>query len=140
MRSGAMRSGGSGSCKGLECLRVSSAQPLKAPMKAEAPARVRKCRRAMDEVISRTLFRTIFQKTFHVAIRFARPIRPCTSRFVSHKEQRRTAMARMVVIYRKPADVKAFERHYFETHIPLAKKIPGLRKYEVSRGPIAVLA
>ena len=49
-------------------------------------------------------------------------------------------MARMVVIYKKPADVKAFERHYFETHIPLAKKIPGVRKYEVSRGPVTVLA
>jgi uncharacterized protein (TIGR02118 family) len=46
----------------------------------------------------------------------------------------------MVVIYKKPADVKAFEKHYFETHIPLAKKIPGLRKYEISRGPITVLA
>jgi len=49
-------------------------------------------------------------------------------------------MARMVVIYKTPADVKAFEKHYFETHIPLAKKMPGLRKYEVSRGPITVLA
>ena len=49
-------------------------------------------------------------------------------------------MAGMVVIYRRPADVKAFEKHYFETHIPLAKKIPGLRKYEVSRGPITVVA
>lgn len=49
-------------------------------------------------------------------------------------------MARMVVIYKKPADVKAFEKHYFETHIPLAKKIPGLRKYEISQGPITVLA
>ena len=49
-------------------------------------------------------------------------------------------MARMVVVYRKPADVDAFERHYFETHIPLVKKIPGFRKYEISRGPVAVLA
>jgi uncharacterized protein (TIGR02118 family) len=49
-------------------------------------------------------------------------------------------MARMVVIYKKPADVKAFEKHYFETHIPLAKKIPGLRKYEISHGPITVVA
>jgi uncharacterized protein (TIGR02118 family) len=48
-------------------------------------------------------------------------------------------MARMVVIYKKPDDVKAFEKHYFETHIPLAKKIPGLRKYEISRGPVTVL-
>ena len=45
-------------------------------------------------------------------------------------------MARMVVIYKMPKDVKAFERHYFEKHVPLAKKLPGLRKYEVSHGPI----
>ena len=46
-------------------------------------------------------------------------------------------MARMVVIYRTPKDVEAFDRHYFQIHVPLAKKIPGLRKYEVSHGPIA---
>lgn len=45
-------------------------------------------------------------------------------------------MARMVVIYRTSEDVEAFNRHYFETHVPLAKKIPGLRKYEVSDGPV----
>ena len=47
-------------------------------------------------------------------------------------------MARMVVIYPTPKDVEAFDRHYFEIHVPLAKKIPGLRKYEVSQGPIAM--
>ncbi|KUM27413.1 hypothetical protein AU467_17225 [Mesorhizobium loti] len=46
-------------------------------------------------------------------------------------------MARMVVIYPTPKDVEAFDRHYFGIHVPLAKKIPGLRKYEVSDGPIA---
>src|ERR1700721_247909 len=46
-------------------------------------------------------------------------------------------MARMGVIYRTPKDAEAFDRHYFEIHVPLAKKIPGLRKYEVSDGPIA---
>lgn len=45
-------------------------------------------------------------------------------------------MARMIVIYKKPDDVAAFERHYFETHVPLAKQLPGLRRYEVSTGPI----
>jgi len=45
-------------------------------------------------------------------------------------------MAKMVVIYQKPDDVAAFERHYFETHIPMAKRLPGIRKYEVSYGPI----
>jgi uncharacterized protein (TIGR02118 family) len=49
-------------------------------------------------------------------------------------------MARMLVIYQKPRDATAFDKHYFETHIPLAKKLPGIRKYEVSRGPIAALA
>jgi len=46
-------------------------------------------------------------------------------------------MARMVVIYPTPKNVEEFDRHYFEVHVPLAKLIPGLRKYEVSDGPIA---
>lgn len=45
-------------------------------------------------------------------------------------------MARMVVIYKTPKDPAAFDRHYFDVHVPLAKKLPGMRKYEVSRGPI----
>lgn len=45
-------------------------------------------------------------------------------------------MARMVVIYKTPPDPKAFDQHYFDVHIPLAKKLPGLRRYDVSRGPI----
>lgn len=49
-------------------------------------------------------------------------------------------MARMVVIYRRPKDVAAFDRHYFEVHVPLAKRLPGLRKYEVSAGAITALA
>lgn len=49
-------------------------------------------------------------------------------------------MAGLVAIYKKPADVEAFEKHYFETHIPLAKKMPGFWKYEVSSGPISALA
>jgi uncharacterized protein (TIGR02118 family) len=48
-------------------------------------------------------------------------------------------MAQMVVIYSTPKDPAAFDKHYFETHVPLAKKIAGLRKYEVSRGPVATL-
>ncbi|WFP75805.1 EthD family reductase [Mesorhizobium sp. WSM4906] len=45
-------------------------------------------------------------------------------------------MALMVVIYPTPKDVQAFDRHYFEIHVPLAKKLPGLRRYEVSDGPV----
>jgi len=46
-------------------------------------------------------------------------------------------MARMLVIYRTPKNIEDFDRHYFRIHVPLAKKIPGLRKYEISDGPIA---
>jgi uncharacterized protein (TIGR02118 family) len=49
-------------------------------------------------------------------------------------------MARLVVMYRTPKDAGAFDKYYRETHIPIAKKIPGLRKYEVSRGPVATPA
>ncbi len=49
-------------------------------------------------------------------------------------------MAGMIAIYRTPVDQEAFDSHYFGTHIPLAKKMPGLLKYEVSQGPIKTLA
>lgn len=42
----------------------------------------------------------------------------------------------MVLVYREPKDVEAFNRHYYATHVPLAKRLPGLRRYEVSEGPI----
>jgi uncharacterized protein (TIGR02118 family) len=45
-------------------------------------------------------------------------------------------MARVIVMYKTPKDAGAFDRHYFQKHIPLAKKIPGLGKYEVSQGPV----
>ena len=49
-------------------------------------------------------------------------------------------MAKLVVMYRTPTDVAAFDKYYFENHVPIAKKIPGLKKYEVSRGPVATPA
>ncbi len=49
-------------------------------------------------------------------------------------------MARLVVMYKTPRDAAAFDRHYFDRHVPLAKKIPGLRKYEVNNGPVATPA
>ena len=46
-------------------------------------------------------------------------------------------MSKMLMIYRKPADPAAFDNHYFFfKHVPLAKQLPGLLKYQVSRGPI----
>lgn len=45
-------------------------------------------------------------------------------------------MARMLAIYQKPADPAAFDQHYFDVHVPLAKQLPGLRRYETSTGAI----
>jgi uncharacterized protein (TIGR02118 family) len=41
-------------------------------------------------------------------------------------------MAKLIAMYKKPADTAAFDSYYFSTHVPLAKKIEGLRRYEVS--------
>lgn len=49
-------------------------------------------------------------------------------------------MARMVVIYRTPKNPVAFNEHYFNVHVPLAKKLPGLTKYETSKGPVIGMA
>jgi uncharacterized protein (TIGR02118 family) len=49
-------------------------------------------------------------------------------------------MAQVVVMYKTPKDTAAFDKHYADIHIPLAKKIPGLKKYELSQGPVATPA
>ena len=49
-------------------------------------------------------------------------------------------MATLLVLYKKPADPAAFDRYYVETHIPLAKKVPGLRSYRVSKGAVVAAA
>jgi uncharacterized protein (TIGR02118 family) len=49
-------------------------------------------------------------------------------------------MAEVVVMYKTPKDSAAFDKHYSEKHIPIAKKIPGLRKYAISQGPVATPA
>ena len=42
-------------------------------------------------------------------------------------------MVKLVALYKKAADVAAFDKYYNETHAPLAKKMPGLRRMEVCR-------
>lgn len=44
-------------------------------------------------------------------------------------------MVRFLVIYEMPPDTDAFDRHYREVHIPLAKQLPGLLRYTVGRNP-----
>lgn len=43
----------------------------------------------------------------------------------------------MTAIYKTPKDKEFFEKHYFDVHVPLAKQLPGLIKYEINDGPIA---
>jgi uncharacterized protein (TIGR02118 family) len=45
-------------------------------------------------------------------------------------------MARLIAIYKTPKDKAAFDKYYFETHVPIARKIPGLKKFEVNQGAV----
>ncbi len=45
-------------------------------------------------------------------------------------------MAKVLVLYKTPKSAEAFDKHYADVHIPLAKKIPGMKAYDVSRGPV----
>ena len=45
-------------------------------------------------------------------------------------------MAKLIAMYRKPTNVAEFDRYYHATHVPIVRKVPGLRSYEISRGPI----
>jgi uncharacterized protein (TIGR02118 family) len=45
-------------------------------------------------------------------------------------------MAKLIAMYKMPKDATAFDAYYFKTHVPLAKTMPGLRRYEVSKGPV----
>jgi len=47
-------------------------------------------------------------------------------------------MAKVYALYKRPADPAAFDRYYYATHVPIAKKIPGLRHYEVTSGNVSV--
>lgn len=49
-----------------------------------------------------------------------------------------TTGARFLVLWRAPRDPVAFERHYREVHAPLARRLPGLRRYTFSRNAAAL--
>jgi len=42
-------------------------------------------------------------------------------------------MIKMTAFYKRPADIEAFEKHYWETHVPLNNKMPGLLKTTFTR-------
>lgn len=45
-------------------------------------------------------------------------------------------MAKLITTYQQPNDAAAFDDHYFNQHVPLAKTIPGVRSFEVSSGDV----
>jgi uncharacterized protein (TIGR02118 family) len=45
--------------------------------------------------------------------------------------------AHLIALYHQPADTAAFDSYYAGTHVPLAKKVPGLRSYTVSKGRVS---
>lgn len=45
-------------------------------------------------------------------------------------------MAKLLALYKHPADKDAFDQHYVSVHAPLAKKMPGLKSFEVSDGSV----
>lgn len=40
---------------------------------------------------------------------------------------------KVIALYRQPDDPEAFDKAYFETHIPLIKKVPGLQSVEANK-------
>lgn len=43
-------------------------------------------------------------------------------------------MVKLIAFYKQPENKEAFDEHYFNVHVPLTEKIPGLRKMKVTRG------
>jgi uncharacterized protein (TIGR02118 family) len=50
------------------------------------------------------------------------------------------AMAKLLVLYKTPQDPAAFDAYYEDSHVPIAMKIPGLRSYTISQGPVGTPA
>jgi uncharacterized protein (TIGR02118 family) len=44
-------------------------------------------------------------------------------------------MVRYLVFYDPPVDPVDFDRHYRDVHVPLAKQLPGLRRFAINRDP-----
>jgi uncharacterized protein (TIGR02118 family) len=44
-------------------------------------------------------------------------------------------MAKLIATYQQPKDAAVFDDHYFNTHVRLAKALPGLRSYPAANLP-----
>ena len=41
-------------------------------------------------------------------------------------------MTKLIALYRMPVDAASFDKHYYDVHLPLIRKIPGIRKLEIT--------
>jgi len=48
--------------------------------------------------------------------------------------------AYILVLYKKPANPPAFYKYYYENHVPLVHKIPGLKSFNVTAAPPVALS
>ncbi len=42
-------------------------------------------------------------------------------------------MVKLVAMFKRPADTASFDEHYEAVHIPLVRKMPGMKRIEISR-------
>ncbi|SDH92328.1 conserved hypothetical protein [Alteribacillus persepolensis] len=42
-------------------------------------------------------------------------------------------MVKLIALYKQPKDKEAFDEHYYNTHTPITKEIPGLREMKVTK-------
>lgn len=42
-------------------------------------------------------------------------------------------MFQLTVLHNHPADPDKFDRHYHQVHIPIAQKVPGVRRFTVTK-------
>lgn len=42
-------------------------------------------------------------------------------------------MPKLITFFKRPADVEAFEKAYWDTHIPLMEKVPGVERLVVNK-------
>lgn len=48
-------------------------------------------------------------------------------------------MYQIIVLYGVPTDSEAFDQYYKDVHIPLVQKMPHLKSFSVSEGPITII-
>ncbi|ASV66882.1 EthD family reductase [Cytobacillus sp. FSL W7-1323] len=42
-------------------------------------------------------------------------------------------MVKLIAFYKQPEDKAAFDEHYYNVHVPITEKIPGLQKMKVTK-------